>query len=347
MLETEAELTLETRGEEHRSSDQVARRGPQCVARLRWCRTSVGHLRAQVSDGSRTPYTRRVIVCGQCGRENPGDARFCNSCGAPLVAQQRMREERKVDGGLRRPRRLDRRAEQLDPEDVRRSALPRDAQAGARALRRNGGEVHRRRGGRRVRRADRGGRSRARRPPPVAVRSRRSTTATTRSTSTLRVGGSGEALVALDAAAAAGESMVAGDVMNTAARIQAAAPGRRDSRERRDPPRAERLIVSASGTRPIAAKGKAEPVEVWEAVEAVGRVGEARRPAVHSARRARHERALLLGPSRGFIDRSPQLVTLVGVPGSARAGSSELGEAVAEERRDHRLALRCLPYGTA
>ena len=41
----------------------------------------------------------------------------------------------------------------------------------------------------------------------------------------VRVGvATGEALVALDARAAAGESMVAGDVMNTAARIQAAAP---------------------------------------------------------------------------------------------------------------------------
>jgi hypothetical protein len=37
-----------------------------------------------------------VIVCGLCARENPDDARFCNACGAPLVAQQRVREERKI-----------------------------------------------------------------------------------------------------------------------------------------------------------------------------------------------------------------------------------------------------------
>jgi rRNA maturation endonuclease Nob1 len=37
-----------------------------------------------------------VIVCSACGRDNPEDARFCNSCGAPLAPAAAPREQRKV-----------------------------------------------------------------------------------------------------------------------------------------------------------------------------------------------------------------------------------------------------------
>jgi len=38
-----------------------------------------------------------VIPCPSCGRENPSDSRFCNSCGAPLTAEdEQAREYRKV-----------------------------------------------------------------------------------------------------------------------------------------------------------------------------------------------------------------------------------------------------------
>src|SRR5438132_1550006 len=29
-----------------------------------------------------------MVVCSACGRENPSDSRFCNSCGAPLGARR-------------------------------------------------------------------------------------------------------------------------------------------------------------------------------------------------------------------------------------------------------------------
>jgi len=35
-------------------------------------------------------------VCPSCGRENPGDARFCNACGASLAAAATIAEQRKV-----------------------------------------------------------------------------------------------------------------------------------------------------------------------------------------------------------------------------------------------------------
>ena len=292
-----------------------------------------------------------MTVCGQCGRENPGDARFCNSCGAPLAAQQRMREERKVVTAVF----VDlvgstARAEQLDPEDVRallrryHETLRRDA----RALRRDGGEVHRRRGGGRVRRADRArGRPRARRPR--RARGEDSIAALNDRDDALdlhvRVGvATGEALVALDAAAAAGESMVAGDVMNTAARIQAAAP-------------VDGILVSAATHRAterpivyreheaVTAKGKAEPVEVWEAVEAVGRVGELARRAVHSARGARPRagtaaRGLRAGSRRSLAPARDARRR----PGNRQEPARRRARAGGcRGRRDHRLALRPLP----
>ncbi len=37
-----------------------------------------------------------MATCGGCGRENPADARFCNSCGAPVAEPSLSREQRKV-----------------------------------------------------------------------------------------------------------------------------------------------------------------------------------------------------------------------------------------------------------
>src|SRR6202042_2025889 len=37
-----------------------------------------------------------MLVCLRCSRENADDARFCNACGAPLVAARGVAQERKV-----------------------------------------------------------------------------------------------------------------------------------------------------------------------------------------------------------------------------------------------------------
>jgi class 3 adenylate cyclase len=89
----------------------------------------------------------------------------------------------------------------------------------------------------------------------------------------------GEALVTMGARPDRGEGMAAGDVVNTAARLQAAAPvngvlaGERTFRETRAVieycPAAP---VAAKGKlEPVPAKGKLEPVPVWEAVAAKGK----------------------------------------------------------------------------
>ena len=81
--------------------------------------------------------------------------------------------------------------------------------------------------------------------------------------------------------------MVAGDVMNTAARLQSAAPvdgilvGEQTYRA------TEREIVYREAE-PVQAKGKAQPVPVWEAVEPRARLGS--RPRRHRRRGARRPR---------------------------------------------------------
>ena len=138
----------------------------------------------------------------------------------------------------------------------------------------------------------------------------------------LRVGiTTGEALVSLGASPTHGEGMASGDVVNTAARLQSAAPVNGD-------PRRTRRRTARHGTRsttesasPVEAKGKAEPISVWEAIAARSRFG------VDVAHEARDE---LVGRDRELAivrdafdrarhDRTPQLVTLVGVPGIGKS----------------------------
>ncbi len=296
-----------------------------------------------------------MIACPQCGRTNPDDARFCNSCGAPLGGDPApAREERKVVTAVF----VDlvgstARAEQLDPEDVR-ALLRRYHETLRRALTGYGGTVEKFIGDAVV--AVYGAPTAHEDDPERAVRAalsvRDSIAELNDRDETLdlhvRVGvATGEALVAVDARPEAGESMVAGDVMNTAARIQATAPIDGILVSAATHAATDRAIVFRAHS-PIEAKGKADPVEVWEALEPRGRVGgpglESSSPLVGRD----HERALLLGAfARVRVDRSPQLVTLVGVPGIGKSRLvAELGRVVEDDEEIITWRYgRCLPYG--
>src|ERR671932_1470745 len=82
----------------------------------------------------------------------------------------------------------------------------------------------------------------------------------------------GEALVNLAVRPEAGEGMAAGDVVNTAARLQSAAPvngilvGETTYRATRD-------VIEFVEHAPVVAKGKSEPIRVWEVLEARSRLG--------------------------------------------------------------------------
>jgi predicted ATPase len=137
----------------------------------------------------------------------------------------------------------------------------------------------------------------------------------------VRVGvNTGEALVLLGARPGHGEGMAAGDVVNTTARLQAAAPvngilvGERTFRE-------TRAVIDYRAAEPVAAKGKKDPVPVWEAVAARARFGV---DVPHQAKTALVGRERELGALRDALarvqaERTPQLVTLVGVPGIGKS----------------------------
>ncbi len=89
----------------------------------------------------------------------------------------------------------------------------------------------------------------------------------------LRVGiTTGEALVQLDAQPDAGEGMASGDVVNTAARLQSAAPVNGVLVDETTY-RATRHAVDYEEAEAVEAKGKTEPIAVWEAQTAHSRFG--------------------------------------------------------------------------
>src|SRR5438874_1724629 len=157
----------------------------------------------------------------------------------------------------------------------------------------------------------------------------------------------GEALVVLGARPEAGEGMAAGDVVNTASRLQSAAPANGDLV---DGPaaRARERAIGSGDAEAVAAKGKSDPVPVWEPLEARARFGadvaETKTPLVGRD----HEREQLASAlERAKNERSVQLVTLVGVPGIGKSRLvGELFQVVSEspELVTWRQG-RSLPYG--
>src|SRR5207247_127820 len=129
----------------------------------------------------------------------------------------------------------------------------------------------------------------------------------------------GEALVALGARASEGEGMAAGDVVNTTARLQSAAPvngvlvGETTYR-------ATNQVIDYRGAEPVEAKGKADRVAVWEAIEARARVGtEVVSTRTSLVGRARELDQLADALARTRQESSAQLVTIVGVPGIGKS----------------------------
>ncbi len=165
----------------------------------------------------------------------------------------------------------------------------------------------------------------------------------------LRVGvTTGEVLIRLDARPEVGESMAAGDVVNTAARLQGVAPVNGVLVDETTY-RATRGVVGYREAAPVEAKGKADPVHVWEAIDVRARLGA---DVAHEARTELVGRDRELAVLRDAFDRArhervSQLVTLVGVPG---LGKSRLVYELAQiADADPDLVTwrqgRCLAYG--
>jgi len=290
------------------------------------------------------------MICPSCGQENPEGFRMCGMCGAPLhPTSAARREERKVVTVLFADLvGFTSRSEQLDPEDVRAMLAPYWQRLRS-ELEHFGGTVEKFIGdavvalfGAPVAHED---------DPERAVRAALAIRdwVTEESELNVRIGvNTGEALVSLGARPSEGEGMASGDVVNTAARLQSAAPvdgilvGEQTYRA------TERMIEFREHD-PIQAKGKAEPVHVWEAVQARSRFGVDLAPAAVAPLVGRDEELELLVAAfrRAADDRIPQLVTVVGVPGIGK--SRLLGELFAKIDAGDRLVRwrqgRSLPYG--
>jgi AAA ATPase-like protein/adenylate/guanylate cyclase family protein len=130
----------------------------------------------------------------------------------------------------------------------------------------------------------------------------------------------GETIVSLDARPEAGEAMVAGDVVNTASRLQGSAPtngilvGEQTHR-------ATEHVIDYRTADVVAAKGKRLRVPVWEALQARSRFGVDVRQhgGAPLVGRVRELDVLTSALERVKQERSVQLVTLVGVPGIGKS----------------------------
>ena len=158
----------------------------------------------------------------------------------------------------------------------------------------------------------------------------------------------GEALVSLGARPSEGEGMASGDVVNTAARLQAAAPTDGILVDRTTY-RATSNVIDYQPAEPVDAKGKSAKVAAWEVLEARSRLGidTVQAPRVPLVGRDRELDVLVAALGRVRAERSPQLVTLVGVPGIGKSRLVyELFQAVENEPEIiYWRQGRSLPYG--
>src|SRR5512146_1675877 len=296
-------------------------------------------------------------ACPACGEENPERARFCWACGTQLAepAAPSPAEERKVVSvvfvdlvGFTAA------SEVADPEDVRARLRPYHARV-KQEIERFGGTVEKFVGdavmavfGAPVAHEDD-----AERAVNAALRILSAIDELNEETPGLELAvrgavNTGEAMVTLGARPAEGEGIVAGDVVNTASRLQGAAPvggivvGEATYRTTRDLFEYEPLDA-------VTVKGKKEPLPIWQATGARRRFGVDLDPTPQTPLIGRDDDLALLRSTfaRTLRDSSTQLVTVTGEPG---VGKTRL---LAELRRwvDDQPDLvfwrqgRSLPYG--
>jgi class 3 adenylate cyclase/tetratricopeptide (TPR) repeat protein len=296
-----------------------------------------------------------VATCPQCGEENPERARFCFACGASLTAGPAPEEERKIVSilfvdlvGFTAA------SELVDPEDVRARLRPYHGRV-KREIEHFGGTVekfvgdavmaafgapvtHEDDAERAVRAGLRilgaiGELNEAEPGLELSVRAAVNT---------------GEAVVALRARLVEGEGFVTGDVVNTAARLQQAAPvGTLVVGEQTFQTTAH--VIEYEELEAVSVKGKMEPLSVWCAKRPRGRFAvdvERGVPAPFVGRE--HELALLKETyARAVRESSIQLVTLTGEPGVGKSRLVAELRAVIDEQPGPVIWRqgRCLPYG--
>jgi class 3 adenylate cyclase len=293
-----------------------------------------------------------VTICPNCGQENPPVAKFCLACAQPLpAASHGLAEERKVVTVLFADLvGFTARAEQLDPEDVRAILTPYFARVRS-EIEAFGGTVEKFIGdavmavfGAPVSHGD---------DPERAVRAALAMCAAVEDMNAadsdldlqVRIAvNTGEALVTLAASAAQGEGVVAGDIVNTASRMQEAAPAN-GILVGEETYRSTRTVVEYEDAEPVVAKGKQAPVPVWRAVAARVPPGERAEGRVPMLGRG-SELAVLQGIwQRVVSERRPSLLTVFGPAGIGKTRLASEFSRLAAEAGARSIRGRSLPYG--
>jgi class 3 adenylate cyclase/tetratricopeptide (TPR) repeat protein len=291
-----------------------------------------------------------MVVCGACGEENPERAKFCLNCAAALQTPTATRDVRKtvtvlfadVSGSTSL-------GEQLDPESLR-ALMSRYFVAIKKVVERHGGTVEKFIGdavmavfGIPTLHEDDALRAvRAAAQIRDAVATLNSELQTARGVAlAFRTGVNTGEVVTGDPAA--DQTLVTGDAVNTAARLeQAAAPG--DILLGEASYRLVRDAVTVESVEPIAAKGKSEPLRAYRLLRVSGSAGHARHLDAPMVGREAELGRLQQAFAQAVKDRSCYLFTLLGTAG---VGKSRLAaEFLASLGGDAKvLAGRCLPYG--
>jgi class 3 adenylate cyclase/tetratricopeptide (TPR) repeat protein len=292
-----------------------------------------------------------MLTCSSCGKENVHEARFCMACGNPLVGATPTEERRLVTVLFCDLVGFTDRSDHADPEDVRAALRPYHALVRA-EVEHFGGEVEKFIGdavvavfGAPVAHGDD-----AERAVRAALRVIEAIDELNRTNPDLALAvrqavNTGEAVVSVGLSPASGEGTVAGDVINTASRLQGVAPVSgvlvgeltyRATRHAFDYEELEAVVV----------KGKAQPIPVWRPVRAKAAFpGELEAEHVTPLVGRSAELSFLEGLwKRGVDDRRPHLVTLIGPSGIGK--SRLLREFTGRIGRGGRAFLgRCRPYG--
>ena len=287
-----------------------------------------------------------MVQCSNCRQENPEGAKFCLACGQQLAAAAPVgRDERRIVSvvfvdlvGFTS------RSEQLDPEDVRAFLTPYHDFV-RREFESFGGVVEKFIGDAIVAvfGAPTAYGDDAERAARAALAVRDGVRELGELDVQVRIAvNTGEALVSLGARPELGEAMVAGDVVNTASRLQSAAPvdgvivGRETYRTTRD-------AIEYESAAPVEAKGKAEPVEAWLAVRPLHAAGE-RRQSSDLVGRGRELEVLRGIWERVAAESVPYLVTVLGPAGIGKTRLAQEFDGIVQELGGRTVHGRSLPY---
>src|SRR5437879_1224535 len=272
-----------------------------------------------------------MLLCPSCGRENPADAKFCNTCGTALTPAPAARNERKfataLFADLVGSTAL---AEREDPEVVQ-SVVGRTFDRLAQEIERYEGLLEKFMGDAvlavfGVPRAHEDDAERAVRAAlemqAVLSELNRAFSAEGKPVLAMRIGiESGEVLVDVERAAGPRDRMLTGDAVNTAARLQTAAdPGYGVVGPSVYP--STKGVIEYREMEPLTLKGKTEPVPAWQALRIKARTrGDRPHLGLESRLVGRDEELTVLKQTLRRVESEgrPALVTVVGPAGVGKS----------------------------